>query len=344
MKDQKVAPLDDVVPSPAAPTKTDLPGSDPSSPPTDDRPGIARLGDPGAVRPCAGCGRPVPQPAHGAPFVPRCRDGAGCERAAREDRERGLESPGLTGQVAWTWEMVDRLEGAVSRLAGALGSELSAAGVERRVAAARADAAGDIAIARRERDASRRREEAAWREAASSRTRADAAERERDRAAAREGELLASLENARAELVALHRRLSEAESPVEERRVEVDAAKRSAEDLRAAVRDAEAERGQAVADRDQIRARALEYERHNRRLSRAAEELRAALKAVTAERDAARAEADRARRRVDAVTVVSDGRRDGGMRPTVDREPPTGLHDLPTNGPPLNGHRLPHAG
>ncbi|RFS81254.1 hypothetical protein D0T12_33325 [Actinomadura spongiicola] len=390
MKDQKVAPLDDAVPTQAAPTKTDLPGSDPSPglragfaarvqaarraenaqetgpgspdgdaattavtgaapPSTDDRTGITRLGDPVAVRPCAGCGRPVPQPAHGAPTGRQCLDGAECERAAREARERGLDSTGLTGQVAWAWEMVDRLEGAAHRLAGALNSELSVAGVERRVAAARADAAGDIAIARRERDASRRREEAAWREAASSRTRAEAAERERDRVAAREGELLASLENARAELVTLHRRLSEAETLVEGQRVEADAAQRSAEDLRSAVRDAEAKRGQAVADRDQNQARAREYDRHNRQLSRTVEELRAALKTVTAERDAARAEADRARRRVDALSTVAEGRRDGGERPAVDREPPTGLHTLPANGlppdtRPLNGHRLPHAG
>ncbi|MFI0481475.1 chromosome segregation ATPase [Actinomadura sp. 9N215] len=369
----------------------------------DDRAGFARLGDPVAVWPCAGCGRPVPQPVRGARTVRYCQDDDGtCERSARESRERGLESPGLTGQVAWTWEMVDRLEGAADRLAGALISELSVAGVERRVADARADAAGHIAIAQRERDASEQQAAAAWREAASARSRADtaerdaasvraeaerlaaevdaarregqdakdeaeaaaaarlAAERERDRVAAREGELLASLENARSELVALHGRLSEAETLAEGQRVEADAAKRSAEDLRSAVRDAEAKRGQAVADCDQFQARARESERHNWQLSRTAEELRAAVKALTAERDAARAEADRARRRVDAFTAVADGRRDGAPHHVADREPPTGLHPLPPlngsslDGPdPLapahaprtrNGHRLPYAG
>ncbi|TDB88491.1 chromosome segregation ATPase [Actinomadura sp. KC216] len=415
MKDLKVAPLDDVAPTPAAPTKTDLPVlPDPTvhtgavaaapAPSTNTAPGqasgagtpgadgdrgrITRLGDPVAVWPCAGCGRPVPQPVRGVRAVRYCQDGDGaCERSARDARERGLESPGLTGQVAWTWEMVDRLEGAADRLAGALMSELSVAGVERRIADARADAAGHIASAQRERDASQQQAEAAWREAASARDRADAAceradaagrdaasaraeaerltaeldtarrecrdarddaeaagaarlaaERDRDRVAAREGELLASLENARAELVALHGRLSDAETLAEGQRVEADAAKRSAEDLRSAVRDAEAKRGQAVADRDQFQARAREFERHNWQLSRTAEELRAAVRALTAERDAARAEADRARSRVDAMTAITDGRpdfapRDAGPHRLADREPPTGLHPLP----PLNG-------
>lgn len=443
MEDQKVAPFDNVAPNPAAPTQTDLPvitdpaayaeGDDPARPrgssgalpdvppggaeetraAEDDRAGIARLGDPVAVWPCAGCGRPVPQPVRGARTVRYCQDGDGaCERAARESRERGLESPGLTGQVAWTWEMVDRLEGLADRLAGSLISELSVAGVERRIAEARAEAAGLVAIAQRERDASQRQAEVAWRETATARARAEAAEqeaasaraeaerlaaerdtarrerreakddadgagaarlaaeRERDRMASREGELLASLESARAELVTLHGRLSEADTLVEGQRVEAAAATRAAEDLRSAVRDAEAKRGQAVADRDQIQARARELERHNWQLARAVEELRAAVRALTAEREAARAEAERARRRVDALTALSEGRADpgpAGPRPVVDREPPTGLHSLPPmngslldGGDPLatdplrrnghhghgghNGHRLPHAG
>ncbi|GAA4237914.1 hypothetical protein GCM10022254_51690 [Actinomadura meridiana] len=222
MKDLKVAPLDGTVPipPPAAPRQTDLP-----APAEDGRTGIARLGDPGAARSCAGCGRPVPQPAPGP------------------------DDQGLTGQVAWTWEMVDRLEGAADRLAAALMSELKD-------------------------------------EAEAARAARIAAERDRDRIAAREGELLASLENARAELVALHRRLSDAETLAEGQRVEVHAAKRSAEDLRSAVRDAEAKRGQAVADCDQYQARAREYERHYWQLSRTADELRAAVRALTAERDA----------------------------------------------------------
>ncbi|MFC4048414.1 chromosome segregation ATPase [Actinomadura syzygii] len=396
MKDQKVAPLDDVPTPAAAPTKTDLPViTDPaafappsgtSSPagdgtPEDDRAGVARLGDPVAVWPCAGCGRPVPQPVRGARTVRYCQDNDGeCEIAARESRERGLSAPGLTGQVAVTWEMVERLEGAADRLAGSLASELSVAGVERRVADARAEAAGHVAAAQRERDASERRAEAALRETSTARARSEAAEqeaasvraeaarlaaeldaarrehretqdrsdaaiaarlaaeRDRDRVASREGELLASLESARAELVSLHGRLSEADTLTEGQRVELDAAQRTADDLRSAVRDAEAKRGQAVADRDQIQARAREFEQHNWQLSRTADELRAAVRALTAERDAARVEADRARRRVDALTAPVDGRRPDAPRPPVDREPLTGLHALPPlNGSPLNG-------
>ncbi|MFA1547849.1 chromosome segregation ATPase [Actinomadura chokoriensis] len=436
MKDQKVAPLDDVDPPSAAPTKTDLPvitdpaahadayaeeeaapGADSGGRAAgdDDRAGIARPGDPVAVWPCAGCGRPVPQPVRGARTVRYCQDGDGaCERAARENRERGLASPGLTGQVAWAWEMVDRLESAADRLAGSLMSELSVAGVERRATDARAEAAGHVASAQRERDASQRQAELAWRETATARARAEAAEqeaasaraeagrlaaerdaarreseeardeaegataarlaaeRDRDRVASREGELLASLESARSELVTLHGRVSQAETLVEGQRVESAAAERTAEDLRSAVRDAEAKRGQAVADRDQIQARARELEQHNWRLARTAEELRSAVRALTAERDAARVEADRARRRVDALTALTDPY-ETGPRPAVDREPPTGLHPLPPmdaprgggslldggdplatdprigplnrTGPPnRNGHRLPHAG
>ncbi|MDL4821495.1 chromosome segregation ATPase [Actinomadura opuntiae] len=446
MEDQKVAPFDSA-PTPAAPTLTDLPVitdpgfyTDPAytgqTPPAEEasavtqplqrptdaapasaggdadtgpRAGIARLGDPVAVWPCAGCGRPVPQPVRGGRTVRYCQDNDGaCERAAHASRARAREAPGLTGQVAWTWEMVERLEAVTDRLAGSLVSELGVAGVERRVAEVRADAAGEIAIAQRERDASQRQAEAAWRETAAARARADAAEeaaaaarteaeqaagerdaarreaqeakdvadaaeaarlaadRDRDRVAGREGELLAALETARAELVGLHSRLSEAETAAEGQRIEAAAARRAAEDLRAAVRDAETQRGQAVADRDQVQARAREVEQHNWDLSRANEELRAAVQTLTAERDAARAEADRARRRVDALTRPADPRPDG--RPAADPEAPTGLHPLPPfngsprNGAPanatrpnqslldgtdplaVNGRRLPHAG
>ncbi|TDD65735.1 chromosome segregation ATPase [Actinomadura rubrisoli] len=343
----------------------------------DRRAEAARAGDPVAAWPCAGCGRPVPQPVRGARTVRYCQDTGGrCERAARETRENARESAGLTGQVAWTWEMVERLEGVADRLAGSLSAELSVSGVERRVADARADAAGHIAIAQRERDASQRQAEVAWQETAAARTRAEtaeqdaaaaraeaertaaerdaareerreaadaadasaaarlAAESERDRVASREGELLAALETARSELVALHARLSETETIAEGRRVEAAEAQRAAGDLRSAVRDAEAKRGQAVADLDQTQARAREFEQHNWQLSRTVEELRAAVRALTAERDAARTEADRARRRVDALTRLSDGAPQGG--PAVDREPLTGVHTLAPMDDPLN--------
>ncbi len=60
------------------------------------------------TRPCAHCGRPVPQRSSaGRPFR-YCRDNDGeCQRASRNSRMRHRSSPGLAGQVARTWEVVD---------------------------------------------------------------------------------------------------------------------------------------------------------------------------------------------------------------------------------------------
>ncbi|MBW8485603.1 hypothetical protein [Actinomadura parmotrematis] len=330
-----------------------------------------------AVWPCVTCGRPVAQPVPGSRTVRYCQDdGGACESAGRERLARDRDSPGLTGQVAWAWEMVERLEQAAGLLAGSLSGELSVAGVERRVAETRAEAAAQVAAAQQDREAVRREAEAAWAEASSARARVTAAEHDafasrreaeeaaadrdalraecqdarraleaesasrlaaesdRDRVAGREQELLSALEAARGELVALHSRLSEAETLVEGQRVEAAAAQRTAEDLREAVRDAESARGRAVADRDQIQARLHECEQQTWTLGRTVEELRAAVTALTAERDAARGEADRARRRVDALTRPSATISD---RAVAAEEPPTGLHSL-------NGVRLPQAG
>ena len=93
------------------------------------------------TRPCAHCGRPVPQrAAAGRPFR-YCRDNDGeCQRASRNVRMRHRSSPGLGGEVARTWEVVDRLDQLVGSLTEALHSELSPAGVERQVAEVRAAA------------------------------------------------------------------------------------------------------------------------------------------------------------------------------------------------------------
>ncbi|XVQ08507.1 hypothetical protein ACQP1W_39025 [Spirillospora sp. CA-255316] len=202
---------------------------------------------------------------------------------------------------------------------------------EREAAAARAEAEKAIA----ERDAALREAAQAKEAAEQSGAARLAAESERDHVRGREGELLAALENARSELVSLHARLSESETIVEGQRIEAAAALRATEDLRSQLRDAEAKRGQAVADRDQMQARVHECEQHNWQLSHTVEELRAAVSALTGERDAARAEAERARRRVDALTQLNTPR--NGVRPPAEHEPPTGLHRL-------NGMRLPHAG
>src|SRR6187551_1913923 len=72
------------------------------------------------TRPCAHCGRPVPQrSAAGRPFR-YCRDNDGeCQRASRNVRMRHRASPGLSGEVARTWEAVDRLDQLVETLTDA---------------------------------------------------------------------------------------------------------------------------------------------------------------------------------------------------------------------------------
>src|SRR3954451_1068109 len=109
------------------------------------------------TRPCAHCGRPVPQRASaGRPFR-YCRDNDGeCQRASRNSRMRHRSSPGLAGQVARTWEVVDRLDQLVGTLTESLHSELAPAGVERQVAEVLAEPSGRIAAAHTERDDARR--------------------------------------------------------------------------------------------------------------------------------------------------------------------------------------------
>ncbi|HKT04932.1 MAG TPA: hypothetical protein VJT31_35910, partial [Rugosimonospora sp.] len=110
-----------------------------------------------STRPCVYCGRAVPQrDSAGRPFR-YCRDNDGaCQRSARNGRMRERTSPGLAGQVARSWELVERLELATNTLADALHAELSPAGVERQVAAVRAEAASHVAAAHTERDEARR--------------------------------------------------------------------------------------------------------------------------------------------------------------------------------------------
>jgi hypothetical protein len=69
------------------------------------------------TRPCAYCGRPVSQRASaGRPFR-YCRDNDDqCLRAARNARMRQRNAPGLAGQVAQAFEVVDRLDKVVETL------------------------------------------------------------------------------------------------------------------------------------------------------------------------------------------------------------------------------------
>src|SRR5688500_10793951 len=103
------------------------------------------------TRPCAHCGRPVPQrAAAGRPFR-YCRDNDGeCQRASRNTRMRHRASPGLAGQVSRTWEVVERLDQMVSTLTESLHQEMSPAGVERQVAEVRAETSRLIAAAHTE--------------------------------------------------------------------------------------------------------------------------------------------------------------------------------------------------
>src|SRR3954471_19021546 len=135
------------------------------------------------TRPCAHCGRPVQQRASaGRPFR-YCRDNDGeCQRASRNVRMRHRSSPGLAGQVARTWEVVDRLDQLVGTLTDALHSELPPAGVERQVAEVHAETSEKIAAAHTERDDARRDAEQASAETASAQQRASAATAERDEA------------------------------------------------------------------------------------------------------------------------------------------------------------------
>src|SRR3954454_22058162 len=129
------------------------------------------------TRPCAHCGRPVPQrAAAGRPFR-YCLDNDGeCQRASRNNQMQHRASPGLPGEVARTWEIVDRLDQLVGSLSEALHSELSPAGVERRVTEVRAETARQVAGADTDRDAARRdAEEAAAAAAAAAQLAAAAA-------------------------------------------------------------------------------------------------------------------------------------------------------------------------
>ncbi|MFC5182395.1 coiled-coil domain-containing protein [Actinomadura harenae] len=298
---------------------------------------VARMGEPVTVWPCASCGRPVPQPVGAVRAIRYCQDNDGaCVREGHERRERGRDAPGLTGQVAATWEMVERLEQAADALAGSLAAELSVAGVERRIAEVRAEAARELSVAQSERDASQRRADEARSEAGNARQRADAADKdatraredakkatakrdaaqkaweeaheiaqqavtaklaaesERDRIAARETELLAALESTRADLVAQHAKVAEAEGAAEKQRVEAVVAKQGAEDLRASMRDTEAQRQRAMQSASKAEAERTAAQRAQSESE--AENVRAKALAEDAvkERDAAREQASQA--------------------------------------------------
>jgi hypothetical protein len=195
-------PLDDDDPVSEA---DDAPGGGDDQPPetTDDAGPEGESDDPLAppisyppaleTRPCAYCGRPVPQAGESSPPVRFCTDNDGaCAGAAADRRRRDQDSPGLGGQVARTWDMVERLEDVAELLAMSMTGALSVAGVERRMADAQAEAAAALARAHREREATRQEAEQAL-------GRLGAAREEAQRATAAVAELTAQLESAHAE-------------------------------------------------------------------------------------------------------------------------------------------------
>lgn len=127
--------------------------------------------------PCAYCGRPVPQPDGLHRLLRYCQDTDGaCERGAADKRERDRFAPGLTGQIAQMWDLVERLEEAADFLARSLRAELSVSGTERRIAEIQARAAAEVEAAAREKEAARTEVTDALASIAYHRQRADTAE------------------------------------------------------------------------------------------------------------------------------------------------------------------------
>ncbi|MGW3796042.1 hypothetical protein ACWD8I_33485, partial [Micromonospora arida] len=227
------------------------------------------------TRPCAHCGAPVPQRVGaGRPFR-YCRDNDGaCQRASRNSRMRHRNAPGLPGQVARTWEAVDRLDQIVETLTESLHAELSPVGVQRQLAQVRAEAATEVAAAQTERDEARDDAETAAADAARAREQAREARAEADDARQR-------AELAQRQATAADERARHAEAARDQARHDASAA--------------EALRAQAERDRDQARAEARDL-----RTERDAERQR--VTDLSVERDALRAEAERASRAATEAT------------------------------------------
>ena len=292
----------------------------------------APLGDGEDVRPCVHCGRPVPQRGGaGRPFR-YCRDNDGaCLKAARNSRLRERTAPGLSGQVARTWELVERLELTAGTLADSLHAELSPAGVQRQVAAVRAEATAEIAAAHTERDEAREEARAARAEAArlrdetatalvhaaeladavaQARAGADAAVAARAAAQAARDEALADRDVAREQaaradglrehaeqererLAAELTRVRETHAAgVDALRGQVAALTHEGQTLRVRVAEAAREREQLATDLSQARERAED-------LRRAADGAKWQAQAVQADLDRTRDELDRARAAVE---------------------------------------------
>jgi predicted nucleic acid-binding Zn-ribbon protein len=288
------------------------------------------------TRPCAHCGRPVLQRASaGRPFR-YCRDNDGeCQRASRNNRMRHRSSPGLAGQVARTWEVVDRLDQLVETLTDALHSELSPAGVERQLAELRAETSSQLAAAHTERDEARRDAEradaavataqqltaAAVAERDEARHRAEDEERRATAAAQAAEEAHAQRDEARREATAAAALRERAETERDAARDELTAARESARAELAAAREAardelanartelertrherdEIERGLASSVREAQNATARADE-----LQQAAEDLKTAGRELTAQLTAANKTIDEVRREAATARATAD--------------------------------------
>ncbi len=284
-----------------------------------------------ASRPCAHCGRPVPQPYASNQLFRYCRDNDGaCQRAARRVGMHRGTGPGLGDHVARAMVVTERLEHVIDALNEALHANLSPAGVERQVAAVRAEAAASVAAAHAQRDEARQEAHQARDEAEQARREADLA---RDEARQARAEAAAAREQAD---LAVTRATAQA-GMVDRLTMERDAARREALESEAARVQAARERdeaGAAVAELPRLRAELARLQadldrsrteagRHNNRLTamvgamreevaragqrlyeqesgreaaeRRCEALAVRLRAAEAERDAARAELDSAR-------------------------------------------------
>src|SRR5581483_8037792 len=191
------------------------------------------------TRPCLHCGKPVAQRVGaGRPFQ-YCRDNDdACVKAARNARARERHAPGLPGQVAQAWELVERLDQVAGVLAGSLAGELSAAGVESRVAAVRAEAAAAVAGAAGRAEAAAgvagaqaQREEAAARAVAAEEREQEARRDAEDALAQRDGAL---------------ERAAAAEQEAQRARQEAETAGERADQALEAAREAAAARDDAV--------------------------------------------------------------------------------------------------
>jgi chromosome segregation ATPase len=282
-------------------------------------------------RPCAHCGRPVPQPYAANQLFRYCRDNDGaCQRAARRIGHHRTGSPGLGDHVARAVVVTERLEHVVDALNEALHANLSPAGVERQIAAVRGEAAASVAAAHAQRDEARQEAHQARDEAEQARREADLA---RDEARQLRAEAAVAREQADLAMARAATQVGEADRLAVER----EAARRELTEVEAARAQGVRERDEAVAAAAEVprlrsevtrlhgdleRAR-TEAGRHNNRLTaavgalreevaraqqkayeqesvreaaeRRAEALGVRLRAAELERDAARAELDSAR-------------------------------------------------